>query len=40
MIEATKMEAQAVFVGSYSGMLYTLSQSTDYVMLDLLTSAL
>nr|WP_244426852.1 hypothetical protein [Bartonella senegalensis] len=39
MIEATKTEAQAELVGSYSGMLYTLSQSAGYVILGLLTSS-
>ncbi|WP_375670163.1 hypothetical protein [Bartonella sp. PS7NMGDW] len=38
-IEATKTEAQAELVGSYSGMLYTLSQSAGYVILGLLTSS-
>lgn len=39
MIEATKTETQAELVGSYSGMLYTLSQSAGYVILGLLTSS-
>lgn len=39
MIEATKTEAQAELVGSYSGMLYSLSQSAGYVILGLLTSS-
>lgn len=39
MIEATKTEAQAELVGSYSGMLYSLSQSSGYVILGLLTSS-
>ncbi|WP_144753070.1 MFS transporter [Bartonella saheliensis] len=39
MIEATKTEIQAELVGSYSGMLYTLSQSAGYVILGLLTSS-
>ncbi|WP_273759698.1 hypothetical protein [Bartonella sp. ML70XJBT.G] len=38
-IEATKTETQAELVGSYSGMLYTLSQSAGYVILGLLTSS-
>ncbi|WP_244393483.1 hypothetical protein [Bartonella tribocorum] len=39
MIEATRTETQAELVGSYSGMLYTLSQSAGYVILGLLTSS-
>lgn len=39
MIEATQTEAQAELVGSYSGMLYTISQSAGYVILGLLTSS-
>ncbi|WP_246257407.1 hypothetical protein [Bartonella gabonensis] len=39
MIEATKIETQAELVGSYSGMLYTLSQSAGYVILGFLTSS-
>ncbi|EJF76191.1 hypothetical protein ME7_01180 [Bartonella birtlesii LL-WM9] len=38
MIEATQTETQAELVGSYSGMLYTISQSAGYVILGLLTS--
>ncbi|EJF77785.1 hypothetical protein MCO_00923 [Bartonella sp. DB5-6] len=38
MIEETQTEIQAELVGSYSGMLYTVSQSAGYVILGLLTS--
>ncbi|VEJ44886.1 Uncharacterised protein [Bartonella vinsonii] len=39
MIEATQTEAQAELVGSYSGMLYTISQSVGYIILGFLTSS-
>ncbi|UNE53497.1 hypothetical protein [Bartonella machadoae] len=38
-IEATRTEAQAELVGSYSGMLYTVSQSAGYVIFGCLTSS-